>query len=61
MELIDIGSQNYTTITVLDEQGPGGAHHEYEIRTNTGRVEVGRITFQNGPVKENQSNAVQSL
>lgn len=37
-------------ITVLDQPGSGGAHHEYEISSPT--FPPVRISFQNGPINE---------
>lgn len=45
------------TIHVLDPPTHGGAHHEYEIRTPSGKV-VGKISFQNGPISEHGINGV---
>lgn len=45
------------TIYVLDEASHGGAHHEYEVRSATGKV-VGKISFQNGPISEHGVNGV---
>lgn len=44
-------------IHVMDEATHGGAHHEYEVRTKDGAV-VGKISFQNGPIKEHGINGV---
>jgi hypothetical protein len=55
---MQIGQTDNTTIHRVDEQGPGGAHHEYEIRTKDGAV-LGRVSFQNGPIGENGVNGVQ--
>jgi hypothetical protein len=59
LRTIDNGSQN-TVINVMDGPGAGGACHEYRIRTVSqyefGSEEVGSISFQNGPIKENGVN-----
>ena len=41
-------------IEVLDEPGPGGAHHDYVIRVPLGNgvTRNDSIMFQNGPVQE---------
>ena len=49
---VNIGSQNYTKVVVMDEPGQGGACHEYIIKTVPSGVVVGNVNFQNGPVKE---------
>lgn len=67
------GSQSDTVIVVRDEAGQGGAHHEYDVQTTAyERVpagdgvhadlcckHLGRISFQNGPIKEFGHNGVQ--
>lgn len=37
-------------VTVMDDPGAGGAHHDYKV--SYGSNELGRIVFQNGPIKE---------
>lgn len=57
MKKVDIGSSRYTEVLVLDEVGAGGACHEYSISTVTEpSTVVGRVSFQNGPIKENGVN-----
>lgn len=46
------------TISVLDEPGPGGAHHKYLIRHLTSPSPNCAIEFQNGPIKEVGVNGV---
>ena len=53
---VTIGSRRYTTIFVLDEPGQGGACHEYSVVINTDGKQVAKVSFQNGPVKENKLN-----
>lgn len=43
-------------ISVLDEPGSGGAHHEYKISLPNG--EAFPISFQNGPINEAGVNGV---
>ncbi len=43
-------------IVVMDEPGVGGACHEYELRIPDGHST--RISFQNGPIKENGINGL---
>lgn len=54
------GSEN-VRIIVLDEPGEGGACHEYVIQTSGvgGWLEVAKIQFQNGPLKEAEVNGCQ--
>lgn len=59
------GLNEYLLINVLDEPGPGGANHEYQIRrwvTGTGDqhddAELCNIKFQKGPIKEDGVNGV---
>ncbi len=42
-------------VLALDEPGSGGACHEYEVRLS-GNV-VAKVSFQNGPIKENKDGA----
>lgn len=64
------GLNEVLEITALDEQGPGGAHHEYAIRWPVDKkihadwaAVIGDKTgiafrFQNGPIKEVGINGV---
>jgi hypothetical protein len=45
------------TVHVMDEATHGGAHHEYEVHDADGNV-VGKVSFQNGPIKEHGVNGV---
>lgn len=47
---------NQLTISVLDEPGQGGAHHEYAI--SSGDTLLCKISFQNGPIKEFGVNGI---
>lgn len=50
------------SITVMDEPGSGGAHHEYFVHWPNGKVnhpgEALLVKFQNGPIKEFGVNGV---
>lgn len=48
------------TIEVLDEPGPGGAHHQYRISSAADNTEMYPtiIKFQDGPIKEFGVNGV---
>lgn len=50
---IKIGAENYTRIFATDDQGPGGANHQYFVSTvkEPSHI-VGVVSFQKGPVKE---------
>jgi hypothetical protein len=57
MRELKIGSQRFTKVLVTDEPGHGGACHEYKIQTieqpdGDAGLQVGWVSFQNGPVKE---------
>lgn len=41
--------ENLNAICAVDEVGPGGANHEYEIRAYGAGIPVGNIQFQKGP------------
>ena len=45
------------TVGAADEKGHGNANHEYGI-FGPSEVEVGHISFQNGPIKEHGINGV---
>lgn len=57
-----IGQHRFTEVVVLDEPGPGGAHHEYVIqpidKTLDYPLPYSTINFQNGPVKEAGENGI---
>lgn len=44
------------TISVMDEPGSGGAHHEYVV--SGGVMEPIEISFQNGPIAEAGVNGI---
>lgn len=54
------GLNDELTIQVLDEPGPGGAHHEYRIEyAENGPVcNACDIHFQNGPIAEAGINGI---
>jgi len=43
-------------IVVIDEPGPGGAHHEYHVEQPDGLIHS--IEFQNGPIGEVGVNGI---
>lgn len=61
MRKVDIGSNNYSEVLVMDEPGAGNASHEYYICRADGKDsepagEFGFVKFQKGPIKENGIN-----
>lgn len=56
--VVEIGTSNFTEVICTDEQGAGGACHEYLIRQKSEPIEpvdraiFAKVYFQNGPVKE---------
>lgn len=57
MRELNIGSKRFTRVVVVDDRGQGGANHEYTIESvpsveNYPVAVFGRVSFQNGPVKE---------
>lgn len=63
MRRLEIGMHRFTNVDVLDDEGPGGANHEYAISRATDGItekaslgEFGIIKFQKGAVKENILN-----
>ena len=49
-------SNHQIEIDILDAPGQGNAHHEYRICHN--HEALGRISFQNGPIKEFGVNGI---
>jgi ABC-type transport system involved in cytochrome c biogenesis ATPase subunit len=57
MRKLNIGTDNYTEVLVIDEPGEGNACHKYSIRElKDSNCEFGYIKFQKGPIKENGVN-----
>jgi hypothetical protein len=60
MKKVNIGSNRFTEVLVLDEPGAGGACHEYIVSTvgdgELNGFEVAKVAFQNGPIKESGIN-----
>lgn len=47
------------TIEVIDQPGPGGANHQYDVRgTDSSRIADHRICFQKGPINEAGVNGI---
>jgi len=45
-------------VVAIDETGPGGAHHSYQILDPGGETEFASIEFQRGGVADNGYNGV---
>ncbi len=57
--ILDIGTADYTVVICKDDPGIGNACHEYEIRQSKyNRLRLGKIQFQNGPIKEHGVNGI---
>ena len=61
MQTVDIGTQRFSVVQVVDEPGEGGACHEYYISpandpTNAPVGRFGHVQFQDGPVGEHGVN-----
>ncbi len=58
METLNIGSNKYTEVVVVDEPALGsGACHQYLLTDNdTHAAQFGSVRFQNGPIKEHGVN-----
>jgi hypothetical protein len=56
MKEVKIGTTRFTKVFAMDEPGQGGACHEYIVETKMSQQVVGRVSFQNGPVKEHGIN-----
>lgn len=57
-----IAEREHTRVVCVDSPGSGGACHEYRVVTSgfPGIVELCRVSFQNGPIKEGYANGVQN-
>ena len=64
MRTLEIGTRKYTKVEVLDEKGQGNANHKYRVisvvppQENKEERVFGRVSFQNGPIKEVGVNGV---
>ena len=59
--VLEIGSQRFTKVTVIDKPGQGGACHQYYIGRSENKPdlpigEFGHVHFQNGPVAQSGVN-----
>lgn len=64
MRKLDIAPSKYTEVFATDERGPGNANHDYVVRLAVShddpeyKESVCTISFQKGPVKENDLNGI---
>lgn len=62
--VLKIGTQNYTKVVAVDEPGQGNANHKYwvipvkPLQEGEDQPILGRVSFQNGPIKEAGVNGV---
>lgn len=56
MRTLNIGSQRFTKVVVMDEPGEGGACHEYAVVSTDKNIGFADVLFQKGPVKEHGVN-----
>ena len=61
--ILDVGTRKYTEVVCLDEPGPGGACHRYQVIhadgdkiLKDGSPAFAEVFFQKGPLKENEVN-----
>jgi hypothetical protein len=52
------GAHRFTNVHVLDEPGPGGGYHQYEIRNAGDEPVYATINVQKGPVQEAGKNGI---
>jgi len=65
MRVLEIGTRKHTEVIAIDEKGQGNANHEYQIVGSapippdnvSGKI-LGKISFQNGPIKEFGVNGI---
>jgi len=49
---VEIGNNRFTEVFCLDDPGPGGACHAYDVRTLDGSAIYASVHFQKGGIKE---------
>ena len=52
------GLNEALTVTAVDEPGPGGANHKYQITAGEDQAVLGEVSFQKGPIKEAGVNGI---
>lgn len=57
MRKLDIGTEKYTKVVVMDEK-EFNTNHFYEVRSADGNELLGVVKFQKGPIKENGVNGI---
>ena len=59
MRELNVGTKKYTKVVAVDERGLGNANHNYEVLpSDKNGVVLGKVVFQNGPIKEKGVNGV---
>lgn len=65
MRKLTIDKSEHTEVYAVDERGPGGANHVYEVKRKIDKTKTGQtievlstIVFQNGPIKEAGVNGI---
>ncbi len=58
---IIVASSGPRTVLGIDEPGPGGAHHRYQVVETATRRVLAEISMQFGPEGENAINGVQHV
>ncbi len=58
MRELNVGTKKYTKVVAVDEPGIGGANHFYHILAVDRTAILGKIEFQNGPIKEAGVNGI---
>lgn len=53
---VEIGTSNFTELTVLDDKDNTGILYEYRVRIIESEFLVANVKFQNGPIKESGVN-----
>ena len=52
IEPIVIYEDDYIKVLCMDEKGPGGAHHYYQVIRKSDGEDLNAVLFQEGPIKE---------
>ena len=65
MRQLLLDSNEHTEVFAVDERGPGGANHVYEVKRKIDKTKTGQtievlstIVFQKGPIKESGINGI---
>jgi len=60
MRKLNVGANDNTAVFAVDEKGPGGANHVYEIISLEKPIGLCKVDFQKGPIKESGINGIQN-